>query len=172
MEHFQRWDAWTPFSPFISVGEQGEGIQLQPDHVTFRGREIVVFQSQKAGQDAYQVFLKESLDGGQTWQGAQPVTSLPAFAQNVGGTKFQPESFTNQRPAISVVGTALGLAWERTLLGRTTPDLYYCELDENGAVTRPMESVDPVPGTLFAQIVQLGSRELLLYEQSAPVPTE
>jgi serine phosphatase RsbU (regulator of sigma subunit) len=158
---------WTPFSPFISAGEQGEGIQLQPDHATFRGREIVVFQSQKAGQDAYQVFIKESLDGGQTWQGAQPVTSLPAFSQNVGGTEFQPENFTNQRPAISVVGTALGLAWERTLLGRTTPDLYYCELDENGTVTRPMERVDPAQGTLFAQIIQFGSRELLLYEQSA-----
>lgn len=159
--------SWTSFTPFIVAGEPGDGIQLQPDHVTFHGREIVVFQSQKIGQDDYQVFLKESLDGGGSWQPARPVTTLPGFAETIDGTDFKPENFTNQRPRIAVLGNVLGLAWERMLLGRATANLYYCEVDGDGAVTRPMERVDPASGSLFAQVISFGSRELLLYEQNA-----
>ena len=129
--------SWSPFAPFIAAGEPGDGIQLQPDHVSFHGREIVVFQSQKVGQDNYQVFLKESLDGGETWQKARAVTGLQGFKEKLRDTEYKPENFTNQRPRIAVVGDALGLAWERALEGRATSNLYYCELDQNGTVQRP-----------------------------------
>jgi hypothetical protein len=159
--------SWTGFSPFIASGEPGDGIQLQPDHASLHGREVVVFQSQKPGSDNYQVFIKESLDGGATWRPAQEITGLPGFAETVDKTEYKPENFTNQRPRIAAVGDVLGLAWERALEGRPTPNLYYCELDQNGTVTKPMQSVDPISGTLFAQIIPFASRELLLYEQSA-----
>ena len=135
--------SWTTFSPFVAPGEPGDGIQLQPDHVSSHGREVVVFQSQKPGTDNYQVFLKESLDGGETWLPARAVTGLPGFAEKVGDTEYKPENFTNQRPRIAVVGDALGLAWERALEGRATSNLYYCELDQNGTVTTPVAPVDP-----------------------------
>ncbi len=159
--------SWTTFSPFVAPGEPGDGIQLQPDHVSSHGREVVVFQSQKPGTDNYQVFLKESLDGGETWLPARAVTGLPGFAEKVGDTEYKPENFTNQRPRIAVVGDALGLAWERALEGRATSNLYYCELDQNGTVTTPVAPVDPTAGTLFAQVIPFASREFLLYEQSA-----
>ncbi len=159
--------SWTAFAPFIAAGEPGDGIQLQPDHVSFHGREIIVFQSQKIGADDYQVFVKESLDGGASWQQAREVTSLPGFKETVSGTEFQPQSFSNQRPRIANLGNAVGLAWERTLLGRASANLYYCELDGDGAATTPMQRVDPASGSLFAQVIRFRSRELLLYEQSA-----
>ncbi len=159
--------AWTEFSPFIAPGEPGYGIQLQPDHASFRGREMVVFQAQKPGQDGYQVYLKESLDGGATWEPSREITSLPAFKESADGTEYGPENFTNLRPRIAVIGNALGMAWERALLGRTNVNLYYCELDQDGLVVKPMNRVDPVDGTLFAQLIPFGSRELLLYEQNA-----
>ena len=158
---------WSAFAPFITAGEPGDGIQLQPDHVSFHGKEIVVFQAQKIGQEDYQVFLKESLDGGETWQKAREVTGLQGFKENVAGTEYKPENFTNQRPRISVVGDLLGMAWERTLLGNAVANLYYCELDDNGNVVTPLGRVDPATGSLFAQIIPYGARELLLYEQSA-----
>ena len=158
--------SWTGFTPFIASGEPGDGIQLQPDHASFRGREVVVFQSQKPGNDNYQVFIKESLDGGATWRPAQEITGLPDFAETVDKTEYKPENFTNQRPRIAAVGDVLGLAWERALEGRPTPNLYYCELDQNGTVTKPMP-VDSNSGTLFAQIIPFASRERLLYEQRA-----
>ena len=158
---------WTAFSPFIALDEPGAGIQLQPDHASFRGREIMVFQAQKVGEESYQVYLKESRDGGVTWNRAQNITGQPGFTQKIDETVYTPDNFTNQRPRIAAVGNVLGLAWERTLLGRTTSNLYYCELDLNGQVASPLERVDPNEGSLYAQIIPLGTRELLLYEQSA-----
>ena len=159
--------SWTTLTPFVAPGQPGDGVQLQPDHVTFHGREIVVFQSQKLGEDAYQVFLKESLDGGDSWQQAREITGLPGFADTIDGTNYKPQNFTNQRPRIAALGNVIGLAWERALLGRATLNLFYCELDQDGNVTRPIERVDQSPGSLFGQIIPLGARELLLYEQSA-----
>ncbi len=159
--------SWTALAPFIAPGEPGEGIQLQPDHATFQGKDVVVFQAQRVGDDPYQVFLKMSSDGGVTWDRARAVTQLPTFAEKLGGTSFVAENFTNQRPRIAALGNVLGLAWERTLLGRTTPNLYYCELDASGAVTGQPERVDPTEGTIYAQIISIGSREMLLYEQNA-----
>ncbi len=157
---------WRPFAPFVSPGEPSEGIQLQPDHASLHGREIIVYQAQKTGDDNYQLYLKQSSDGGRTWQRAREITGLPAFKEAVGGTEYEARSFTNQRPSIASVRTGLGLAWERTLQGRPTPNLYYCELDDNGTLTKAMERVDPASGTLLAQIVPFGSRELLVYEQN------
>ncbi|HVP19643.1 MAG TPA: sialidase family protein, partial [Spirochaetia bacterium] len=159
--------SWTEFAPFVAPGEPGEGIQLQPDHAVTPGREVIVFQAQRAGEDDYQLFLKESLDGGETWQRAREITGLPEFKESVDGAEYVAHNFTNQRPSIAPVGSGLGLAWERTLVGRATADVYYCELDGSGGVVRPMSRVDSTPGTLFAQIIPFGSRELLLYEQNA-----
>jgi Stage II sporulation protein E (SpoIIE)/HAMP domain len=157
--------AWAPFAPFIAPGEPGEGIQLQPDHAVIHGREVIVFQAQKAGADDYQLYFKESMDGGNTWLRAREITGLPAFRESVDGTQYDARSFTNQRPSIASIGSSLGLAWERTLLGGATASIYYCELDDDGTVTRPMEPVDPA-ASLFAQLIQFGSRELLLYQQN------
>ena len=167
MELLQRRKRLDALLPIRCRRRAGAGIQLQPDHASFRGREIVVFQAQKVGEDNYQVYLKESRDGGATWDAARSITGQPAFAQKVEGTDNSPNNFSNQRPRIAALGNVLGLAWERTLLGRTTPNLYYCDLDENGGVVRGMERVDPADGSLFAQIIPLGTREMLIYEQSA-----
>ncbi|HVO38873.1 MAG TPA: SpoIIE family protein phosphatase [Spirochaetia bacterium] len=158
---------WAPFSAFVAPDEPGAGIQIQPDHASFQGREVIAFQGQKVGEDNYQVYFKESRDGGVTWSRAKSFTGQPAFAEKVGGTSYTPDNFTNQRPRIAALGTALGLVWERTLVGRTTPNLYYCELADDGSVVRPPERVDPTDGSLYAQIILAGTREMLLYEQSA-----
>jgi len=158
--------SWTPFAAFVAAGEPGDGIQLQPDHVSFHGREIVVFQAQKPGEDAYQVYLKESLDGGSTWQPAQSVTGQPSFAEVVDGAQYNAQNFTNLRPRVAAIGGGVALAWERMLLGRTTPNLYSCELDQDGSITKPMGRVDTTDGSLFAQWISFRSHAFLLYEQN------
>ncbi len=158
--------SWNALAPFVGSTEPGAGVQLQPDHASFHGKEVVVFQSQRSVTEGYQIFAKISPDGGETWQPAQAITSLPAFDQTVSGTDFKAANFSNARPRLSLLGDTLAMAWERNLLGVASPVIYYCELNEKAEVTHPAEPVSGSAPAIMAQPVRLADHDYLLYAES------
>ncbi|HET6487491.1 MAG TPA: hypothetical protein VFH83_13780, partial [Spirochaetia bacterium] len=158
--------SWSALAPFVAGAEAGAGVQLQPDHASFHGKEVVVFQSQRSVTEGYQIYAKISPDGGETWQPAQAITSLPAFDQTVGGTGYKAANFSNARPRLSPLGDKLAMGWERNLLGVASPVIYYCELNDKAEVSHPAEPVSGSAPGIMAQPLRLADRDYLLYAES------
>jgi HAMP domain-containing protein len=156
---------WTAFAPLVSGSEPGAGVQLQPDHAVFQGRDYVVFQSQDE-RLAYQLSLKASADGGRTWEQARPITTGPQFSATIGSSRYGPGEFSNQRPRLTSLATGLGLVWERNLLGDNRPQIYYCEIDTTGTPTGAIEQVTTGASSVFARIVPFRKRLFVLYADS------
>lgn len=157
--------SWTAFAPLVSGSEPSAGVQLQPDHAVFQGRDYVVFQSQDE-RLAYQLYLKASVDGGRTWEQARPITTGPQFSATIGSTRYGPGEFSNQRPRLTSLATGLGLVWERNLLGDNRPQIYYCEIDTTGTPTGAIEQVTTGSSSVFARIVPFRKRLFVLYADS------
>jgi HAMP domain-containing protein len=156
---------WTPFAPLVSNAEPSAGVQLQPDHAVFQGKDYVVFQSQDE-RLAYQVYLKASADGGRTWEPARPITSDPRFGATIGSAQYGAAEFSNQRPRLTSLATGLGLVWERNLLGDNRPQIFFCEIDAKGAPIGAIEQVSTGSSSVLARIVPFRKRLFVLYADS------
>jgi serine phosphatase RsbU (regulator of sigma subunit) len=118
------------------IQEQSLVFNFLPSHVSFRGREYVVYQSEDKGQDAlYQLFLLISDSGGRF---VDPPVPLTDFAEIRSGRVTGPGVFENQRPHISLLGDTLAVAWERSL-GGGTGQIYYMEIDAAGTPLGDLE---------------------------------
>jgi hypothetical protein len=158
--------SWTPFTLLVSSTEPSFGLQLQPDHAVFQGKDYVVFQSQDE-RLAYQLYLKASADGGRTWDRTHPITNDPRFDATIGSTRYTAAEFSNQRPRLTALATGLGLVWERNLLGDNRPQIFFCQLDTSGAPLGVIEQVSTGTSSVFARIVPFRKRLFVLYAESA-----
>ncbi len=157
--------SWTAFTPLVSSGEPSAGLQLQPDHAVFQGKDYVVFQSQDE-RLAYHLYLKASADGGRTWERAKPITTGPQFGATIGSARYGAAEFSNQRPRLTPLAGGLGLVWERNLLGDNRPQIFFCEIDPTGTPTGAIEQVTTGSSSVFARIVLFRKRLFVLYADS------
>jgi serine phosphatase RsbU (regulator of sigma subunit) len=162
--------AWSPLVPLVAAGEPGAGLQLQPDHAVVLGRDFIVFQSQEE-QLGYQLYIKQSSDGGRTWTPARPITTGEAFAGAVGSVRYGPREYSNQRPRITATPEGLVLAWERNLVGDSRPQVYFCRLDAEGAPAGTLEQVSTGTSGVFARIVAFRGKLYVLYADSTAAVT-
>jgi serine phosphatase RsbU (regulator of sigma subunit) len=121
---------WGPFKPLVE--NPALPLSFLPAHAALGSSEFVVFQSLTAadgGPPGFQLFIKRSDDGGQTWE---PSRLLTDFREQGREAPF----YDNQRPFLAPLGTRLFLAWERR--GRTgAPQIYGAEITAGGILDSP-----------------------------------
>jgi hypothetical protein len=120
--------SWTAFEPFVT--EQSMQLNFLPAHAGLKGIDYVVFQSFASGAEAapaFQLYLKTSSDGGETWTAARRITGF----QDPLDSAVDPNRFDNQRPHLSAQGDRLFLVWERRY-GSNNPQIYGAYLNEEG----------------------------------------
>lgn len=156
--------SWSEFAPLVPEPELT--LSFLPQHTSFEGREYVVFQAVRLREGGgYQLHLKTSDDGGRTWG---PVRLLTNFGEVVDGVNQRAESFDNERPHIAVVGEGLAVAWERRY-GRRLKQVYYMEIDGEGALRRSAEQVTRgMRPSSFPQIVLQGEMLHLVWFDGRP----
>jgi methyl-accepting chemotaxis protein len=156
--------SWTEIAPFISSADTVPSPQLQPSHVSFQGKEYVVFQSLKPRNEitsTWQLFLKTSSNGGATWNAA---IELSGFGAN-------PSAFNNERPRIGATGTLLTLVWERSPFGAEKPQIWSARLDAEAAPSGTPELVAPESPSRFARVIAFKGQEYVLYADSSRTTT-
>ncbi|GHU07987.1 hypothetical protein FACS1894151_03170 [Spirochaetia bacterium] len=122
---------WPEFEPFVT--ESGMDLNFLPSHVSMGAGDYVVFQSYVGAADAapsFQLFLKSSFDGGDTWSEAKHITTFRDSRMN---TEAAPDRFDNQRPDLSVQDGNLFLVWERHYI-TGSPQIYAVTMDFTGNV--------------------------------------
>ena len=130
------------------------GLNFLPFHTSHGGNEYVVFQSFNpmavagGGAATYQLYLKSSSDGGESWSPATRITNFTLF-----GEDEPADSYDNQRPYLTSIGGNLALSWERRgAFGAT--QIVYAEIDEDGSPIAPPERItDSEAGASYPQIV-------------------
>jgi len=131
--------SWSSFQPFIT--EPGMQLTFLPSHVSFSGREYVVFQSFTGSTEAtpsFQLFMKTSSDAGLTWT---PARRLTDFRDAFSNTNASADFFDNQRPQLTVQGDSLFLVWERRY--RTgSPQIYGARLGPDGSLIGIAERIN------------------------------
>ena len=119
---------WSPFQPFIT--EQDRIINFLPTHVSFNGREYIVYQSRVSSAElTFQLFLKSSNDNGRTWSNSIRITNFRD--PTVDGS--QPDQFDNQRAHLSVQQDQLFVVWERRYRSGT-PQVYGTKITTTGSL--------------------------------------
>ena len=118
-------DEWSDFAPLVQ--DEDLAFNFLPDHVAYRGRDYVVFQSFNPNESTqYQLYSKVSNDGGRTWSEA---TLMTDFASDPDEPDYL--EYDNQRPDIDAIAGTLAVVWERRRRGRR-PDVFYGEMTRAG----------------------------------------
>lgn len=150
---------WTDLEPLVT--DPDKNLNFLPHHTSAFGNEYVVFQALETEQGAsYQLYLKKSEDGGQSW--SEDIW-LSGFEEYMVDGESSPYLFNNQRPFIKNIGDQLGLTWERSYR-RENPQIYYATLDEDGNyVTEPDRVTGGGRYCNYPQIVYLRDYVYLLW---------
>jgi serine phosphatase RsbU (regulator of sigma subunit) len=165
---------WPTLQPLVTNKEestdQGLRQNIQPHHVVMGKTDYVAFQSMR---ETNHLYVKRSIDGGRTWGDSLPISSGDGFREAVTGKVGlqKADDFSNQRPFLAPLGDRLALAWERAYVGSTqTPvyQIYYCELDGEGAVVLPKENVSQAGSALYPQMVTVDGQIRILYARQPP----
>ena len=133
--------SWDPFLPLIT----DPGIQLNflPSHVSFRGREYVIFQSFTAGGggvNLFQLYVTTSSDGGLTWSPPRLFTDFQDPFMNLLASA---DNFDNQRPHISIQNDSLFVVWERRYrIG--APHIYAARMGIDGSIVGSPERINSI----------------------------
>ncbi|MDR0598048.1 MAG: SpoIIE family protein phosphatase [Treponema sp.] len=121
--------SWTAFEPFVP--ERSLQLNFLPAHADLGGIDYVVFQSFVGGgadgAPTFQLYLKTSFDGGETWTAARRITGF----QDPVTPDAAVDRFDNQRPHLSVQDDRLFLVWERRY-GSNNPQIYGAFLNREG----------------------------------------
>jgi serine phosphatase RsbU (regulator of sigma subunit) len=131
--------SWSPFRPFVD--EPALRLNFLPTHAALGSSDIVVFQSYLTTGNSvpsFQLFLKQSHDGGLSWTESRRLTS---FSDPLAGPGEDPLRFDNQRPFLSLLGDRLFLVWERRH-NNGSPQVYGGELDAQGLFTAPPQRIN------------------------------
>ncbi len=143
---------WTDFERLEENPDLG--LNFLPFHTSHEGNEYVVFQSFDptaaigGAAATYQLYLKSSEDGGNSWSPARRVTTFNLF-----GEDEPADSYDNQRPFLTSIGGRLVLAWERRPPIGTT-QVVYAEIDAEGNSISPPEQVsESAAGASYPQVI-------------------
>jgi serine phosphatase RsbU (regulator of sigma subunit) len=139
---------WSELKPLVS--DPGKSLNFLPHHTSAYGREYVAFQVLETGeQTGYQIYLKISEDGGQSWSEAKWLTGFEEYRSDGDN---DPYNYNNQRPYIAPVGDQLAVAWERSYR-RENPQIYYARVTREGSISGEPERI--TMGTRYCNYPQI-----------------
>ena len=121
--------SWSPMQPFVT--DRGMELNFLPSHVSFQGREYVIFQSFTRSAETiptFQLFMKTSADGGNSWSASRRFTNFQDIVTN---TNASADNFDNQRPFLSVQNNSIFLVWERRYR-TSSPQIYAVRVGPDG----------------------------------------
>ncbi len=148
---------WSNFKPLVK--DEDLLINFLPHHTSLYGREYVVFQGLPSGpRQNYQLYMKISSDGGNTWGQAISIS----FNELIDGKLQELSQFINQRPFIAALNGKIGLTWERQFGGRP-PRIYYGELDTSGKLIGVPEPITEGSSAHFPQIIRIKNQTYLFW---------
>ncbi len=129
-------ESWTTSRPLET--DSTIGLTFLPVHAVLNGRDFVVYQGINiTDRTTYQLYIKTSDDGGDTWSTAERITNFvdPGLSDN-------PDLFDNQRPNLvsDPSGEQLLLAWERRFT-TGSPQVYIGGFDAAGKPNGVLEEV-------------------------------
>ncbi len=152
--------SWPELKALVEKSE-GLGLHSVSYHTSYNGRDYVIFQSRLEGKaDDFQLYLKESGNGGFSWGRAKRLTDFP---ETMNGEEVLPSQIYNQRPFITPYHDRLLVTWERNRIGRA-PQIYYMEIDDSGNITEPAEKVTRgSSNSYYPQIIVYKDRPYLLW---------
>lgn len=120
-------DDWSEFEPLVR--DDALVFNFLPDHVSYQGRDYVVFQSFDPNESTnYQLYAKVSENGGRSWSDARIMTDFMTSEE----TREDYLEYDNQRPDIAALNGTLAVVWERAARGEAK-EVFYGELTEDGA---------------------------------------
>jgi len=126
---------WSGFKALVD--RRDLFMNFLPQHAVHLGRDYIVFQALSSDQELnYQLYLKESRDGGRSWQDNIPL----AFDETLDGRLERASLFSNQRPSLLSLEGKLAIAWERQYSSQP-PQIYYGEIDRDGEFIEPPERI-------------------------------
>ncbi len=127
---------WSDFESFVPEAELR--LNFLPSHAALPGRDFVLFQSLTAAeQPTFQLYLKLSEDGGESWSKAYLLTDF--INQDEGRRDYA--DFDNQRAHLSALEDALLLVWERKAINAASR-IFAVFLNENGEKAGGAEQVN------------------------------
>ncbi|MDR1445825.1 MAG: SpoIIE family protein phosphatase [Treponema sp.] len=130
---------WTPFELFVT--DTSLNLNFLPTYAALGNMDYVIFQSFVGGAStipAFQLFMKTSVDGGETWSAARLFTD---FRDPVMNTSAEAGSFDNQRPYLINTGERLFLVWERRF-GIGSPQIYGASIGDGGYIQGRPERIN------------------------------
>ncbi len=155
-------ETWSDFE--LLEEDPDLGLNFLPFHTTHDGNEYVVFQSFNptsvlgGGAATYQLFLKGSQDGGESWSPARRITTFTLFEE-----EEPADSYDNQRPFLVSLAGRLVLAWERRGPFGTT-QIIYAEIDVEGDPLFPPEQIsESLAGASYPHIVRHGGEVFVFW---------
>jgi len=126
---------WSGFRALVD--NQDLFMNFLPQHAVHLGRDYLVFQALSSDQELnYQLYLKESRDGGRNWGENIPLS----FNETLAGRLETAAQFSNQRPSLLSLEGKLAIAWERQYSSQP-PQIYYGEIDREGEFIEPPERI-------------------------------
>ncbi|MFP4618148.1 MAG: SpoIIE family protein phosphatase [Spirochaetaceae bacterium] len=118
---------WKDFLPLVRDSELSY-IYL-PHHVSYEGKEYVVFQASPSDSRFFQLYSVESDDGGMSWSKPERISD---FKETQIDDDEDPNNYDNQRPHLRINDGSIYLAWERRYAGNTPPQVYFLENENPG----------------------------------------
>jgi hypothetical protein len=153
---------WDPFQPLVPP-QEGLVFNFLPSHSAAAGTDFLVFQglrSEDLESKSYQLYLKTSLNGGDTWGRARRLNFLDAAERELG---LQETEIANQRPLLLAGESELSLVWERQR-GARPSQVYLALLDVNGDFKEPPGPVSAENSEAFSpRLIQLNGRTYVLW---------
>lgn len=152
---------WSSFQPLVSDGQVPTNFLAH--HAVFGGRDYVVYQTLRSGEQRYHLQIMSSQDGGWTWGAARPLD----FDETVDGKVQGPELFSNQRPFLASLPDRLGLVWERQYQSRPAR-VYFLELDaQGGLLGQPQAVTEGSAAAFFPRLIRYRERSYVFFFSGA-----
>lgn len=149
---------WSGFK--VLVDNQDLFMNFLPHHAVHLDRDYLIFQGLSSDQElSYQLYLKESRDGGRSWGDNTPL----AFDETLDGRLEAATVFSNQRPFLLSLEGKLAIAWERQYSSQP-PQIYYGEIDREGEfIEQPERITDGFSACHFPRITHFRDHVYLIW---------
>lgn len=127
---------WSQFSESFASGTMANS--FAPFMETMEGSEYVVFQSrfQKEGITTYQLYFSHSVNNGKSW--SEPVLLSDENSVEKGLNFYE---YNNEAPYLLNASGKLHAVWERKTAGSENSEIWYMQINKNGAVPGTSEAV-------------------------------
>jgi HAMP domain-containing protein len=149
---------WSQLTSLVT--EKLEQPEL-PFHTVFKRREYIVFQARLTKAAEFQLFLKTSGDGGNTWSEARSLTDSMGV---IDGVEVPITQISNQRPFLLPYKNELLVTWERNRsVPPRPPQVYVMSINENGRTKDDKGKFKP-EWTVSSGLGYVYNPQLILYK--------